>query len=64
MKYVLIFIVQTIIVVFLLTPYFIVRFIWTFKWNNEIDTSMGKVNSYRVYKKSYRSMVNNIRGKK
>jgi len=64
MKYVLIFIVQTIIVVFLLTPYFIVRFIWTFKWNNEINTSMGKDNSYRVYKKSYRSMVNNIRGKK
>jgi hypothetical protein len=64
MKYVLKFILQTIIIVFVLTPFFIVRFIWTFKFSDKIGTSTGEDRMYRLYKRSYRSMVNKILGRK
>ena len=64
MKYLLKFIFQTIVIVFILTPIFVVRFIWTFKWSDEIGTTMGKKKMYRMYKQSYHNMVSNILGRK
>ena len=64
MKYLLKFILQTIIIVFIFTPFFIVRFIWTFKFSDKIGTSTGEDRMYRLYKRSYRTMVNNILGRK
>lgn len=64
MKYVLTFILQTIIVVFIFTPFFIVRFIWTFKWSDEVGSSMGKTKMYRVYGQSYRTLKNRVLGRK
>jgi hypothetical protein len=64
MKYVLKFLLQTIIVVFLFTPFFIIRFIWTFKFSDKIGTSTGEDRMYRLYKRSYRNMINGIRGRK
>jgi hypothetical protein len=64
MKYLLKFIFQTIIIVFILTPFFIVRFIWTFKFSDKIGTSTGEDRMYRLYKKSFRTMVNHILGRK
>jgi hypothetical protein len=64
MKYLLKFVLQTIIVVFIFTPFFIVRFIWTFKFSDKIGTSTGEDRMYRLYKKSFRVMVNNILGRK
>lgn len=64
MKYLLKFIFQTIIIVFVLTPFFIVRFIWTFKWSDKIGTSTGEDRMYALYKRSYRTMINKIIGRK
>jgi hypothetical protein len=64
MKHILIFIVQTIIIAFLFTPFFIARFIWTFKWSDEVGSSMGKTKMYRMYGQSYRTMKNKILGRK
>ncbi len=64
MKYLLKFLWQTIIIVFILTPFFIVRFIWTFKFSDKIGTSTGEDRMYRLYKKSFSVMVNNILGRK
>jgi hypothetical protein len=64
MKHILKFIGQTIVVVFVLTPFFIVRFIWTFQWSDKIGTSTGEDRIYTLYKRSYRSMVNKIKGRK
>ena len=64
MKYLLNFFLQTIIVVFILTPFFIVRFIWTFKFSDKIGTSTGEDRMYRLYKRNYRIMINGIRGRK
>jgi hypothetical protein len=64
MKHILKFLVQTILVVFVLTPFFIVRFIWTFKWSDKITTSTGEDRIYTLYKRSYRSMINKIVGRK
>ena len=63
MKYLLKFIFQTIVIVFILTPIFVIRFIWTFKWSDEIGTTMGKKKMYSMYKRSYRTMVNHILGR-
>lgn len=49
---------------FIFTPFFIVRFIWTFKFSDKIGTSTGEDRMYRLYKRSYRVMMNNIRGRK
>ena len=64
MKYVLKFILQTIIVFFIFTPFCIVRFIWTFKFSDKIGTSTGEDRMYRLYKTCYRVMINNIKGRK
>jgi len=64
MKYLLKFLFQTIVIVFILTPIFVIRFIWTFKWSDEMGSSKGKVRMYRLYKQSYRVMVNHILGRK
>lgn len=64
MKHILKFLGQTIVVVFVLTPFFIVRFIWTFQWSDKITTSTGEDRIYTLYKRSYRSMVNKIKGRK
>jgi hypothetical protein len=64
MKHILKFILQTIVVVFVCTPFFIVRFIWTFQWSDKIGTSTGEDRIYTLYKRSYRSMVNKIQGRK
>lgn len=64
MKHILIFIVQTIIVIFVFTPFFIARFIWTFKWSDEVGSSMGKTKMYRVYRQSFRTLKNKIIGRK
>jgi hypothetical protein len=64
MKHILKFLGQTIVVVFVLTPFFIVRFIWTFQWSDKIGTSTGEDRIYTLYKRSYRSMVNKIKGRK
>lgn len=64
MKYVLKFVLQTIIIVFLFTPFFIIRFIWTFKFSDKIGTSTGEDRMYRLYKRGYRNMINGIRGRK
>ena len=64
MKHILKFLGQTIVVVFVCTPFFIVRFIWTFQWSDKIGTSTGEDRIYTLYKGSYRSMVNKILGRK
>jgi hypothetical protein len=64
MKYLLKFLFQTFVIVFILTPIFVIRFIWTFKWSDEMGSSKGKVRMYRLYKQSYRVMVNHILGRK
>ena len=64
MKYILTFVIQTIIIAFVFTPFFIARFIWTFKWSDEVGTSMGKTKMYSMYKQCYRTMKNKIIGRK
>ena len=64
MKHVLIFIAQTFVIVFVLTPFFIARFVWTFKWSDEVGTSIGKTKAYRVYRQSYRVFKNKMLGRK
>jgi hypothetical protein len=64
MKYLLKFLWQTIVIVFVLTPIFVVRFIWTFKWSDEMGSSKGKVRMYRLYKQSYHNMVSNVLGRR
>lgn len=61
MKYILIFLIQTIIVLVVFTPIVLTRFIWTFRWNDEIK-GLGSV--YSTYKKCYQRMVKKIGGVK
>lgn len=60
MKHILIFFVQTIIVVFYFTPIVIGRFIWTFRWNDNFNGIKGGI--YSRYQRCYQEMVNRIKG--
>ena len=62
MKYILIFLVQTFIVVFIYSPVVILRYIWTFRWNDKFDIFPHGL--YQRYSKCYYQMTCKINGKK
>lgn len=57
MKHIFKFFIQTLVLVFVFTPIVIVRFLWTFKWNDKFDGFLG-MGIYSVYKRSYKSLIN------
>jgi hypothetical protein len=61
MKYILKFIGQTLIVVFIFTPIVLGRYVWTFKWNDKFNDFPQGI--YKTYKTCYKSMLKKINGK-
>jgi hypothetical protein len=60
MKHILKFLVQCFIIVFILYPIIIGRFLWTFKWND----NYGRLNVTELFSKSWKQMKWNIQGKR
>ena len=60
MKHILKFLLQTFVIVFVFTPFFIVRFIWTFKWSDKVETTTGEDSMYRLYKRSYKHLISKL----
>jgi hypothetical protein len=60
MKHILKFVLQTLIVVFIFTPIVVVRYIWTFKWNDKFNSFPRGI--YWTYKRSYQNFIRKING--
>jgi hypothetical protein len=60
MKHILKFLLQTIVIVFVFTPFFIVRFLWTLKWSDKVETTTGEDRMYFLYKRSYKHLISKL----